>query len=125
MTDQKQLHAGCSALCSLALALAHRGVDVTQEALVARYPELRDASFAWADARRVLRAYRYRAKLLHLTFDELHEAQLPAVIRFRSGAYAMLGVSSDAVVFFVDPARGAPVASSACQFGGASGGARV
>lgn len=116
MADQKQMPESYSALRSIALALSHRGVKVTQEALVQQHPDLRDASFSWDDAQRVLRAYRYRSQLLYLTFEELHEAQLPAVVRFRNGAYAMLGVSSDAVVFFVDPAREKPVAMPAAKF---------
>lgn len=106
MTVQaKNVAQGHSALCSLALALAHRGVDVSEERIVARFPELGDGAFTWDDARRVLKAYKYEGTLLHLTFDELHGVQLPAIIRFQSGAYAMLGVSSDEIVFFLDPQR--------------------
>jgi len=106
MTDQKPTIAkGHSALAALALALAHRGVDTSPERLIAAHPELGDTAFRWDDAARVVKPYKYRTTLLHLTFDELHEARLPAIIRFRSGAYAMLGVSSDEIVFFLDPQR--------------------
>lgn len=117
-TDQKTARMqGYSALRAMALAMAHCGVDVSEEAVVQRFPELKDASFAWADAQRVLKAYRYQGVLLHMTFDELHEAKLPALIRFQSGAYAMLGVSSDEVVFILDPQREpAAVAMPSAQF---------
>ena len=105
-----------TALASLALAMHQQGVEVAGEALVQRYPDVRDEAFSWESAQRVLRAYHYRGTLMHLTFDELKEARLPAVIRFRSGRFAMLGVSNDDVVFFVDPLRDQPLAMPAAKF---------
>ena len=117
MTDQNKHWAEHhTALASLALALHQQGVEVAGEALVRRYPDVRDEAFHWEAAQPVLRAYHYRGTLMHLTFDELKEARLPAVIRFRSGRFAMLGVSNDDVVFFVDPLRDQPLAMPAAKF---------
>lgn len=117
MTDQNKHWAEHhTALASLALALHQQGVEVAGEALVQRYLDVRDEAFSWEAAQRVLRAYHYRGTLMHLTFDELKEARLPAVIRFRSGRFAMLGVSNDDVVFFVDPLRDQPLAMPAAKF---------
>lgn len=116
MADTNQQWAGYSALCSIALAMHHRGTDVTQEVLVKRYPNLRDIDFNWDEAQKVLRVYKYHGTLLQLTFDELKEAQLPAVIQFQNGHFAMLGANNDEVVFFLDPSRDHPVAMPSAKF---------
>ena len=116
MADTKQQWAGYSALCSIALAMHHRGTDITQEAIVKRYPNLRDIDFNWDEAQKVLRAYKYHGTLLQLTFEELKEAHLPAVIQFKNGHFAMLGANNDEVVFFLDPSRDHPVAMPSAKF---------
>ena len=47
MTDQKNPKGarGRSALRALALAMAHCGAEVSEDAVVQRFPELADASF--------------------------------------------------------------------------------
>ena len=117
MTDQKHQWAEHhTALAALALAMHQQGTEVSGEALVREHPALRDETFRWEDAQRVLRACKYRGTLLHLTFNELKEAPLPAVIRFQSGRYAMLGLHTDEVVFFVDPLRDQALAMPVAQF---------
>ncbi|WP_294149249.1 peptidase domain-containing ABC transporter [uncultured Selenomonas sp.] len=107
---------GYGALRSLAMAMHRHGADVEGKDLERRFPDLRDTALTWDAAIRVLRAYRFRGQLLHLTFEELRGIKPPALIRFQSGRYAMLGVSSDEVVFFVDPEEDHPLAMPAAQF---------
>ena len=116
MADNNQRWAGYTALCSIALAMQHRGTEVSQEDIVKRFSGLRDIEFNWDEARKVLRAYKYHGTLLKLTFDELKQVKLPAVIQFKNGRFAMLGVNSDEVVFFLDPSRDTPIAMPAAKF---------
>ncbi|WP_294153904.1 peptidase domain-containing ABC transporter [uncultured Selenomonas sp.] len=116
MADNNKRWAGYTALCSIALAMHHRGTEVSQEDVVKRFSGLRDIEFNWDEARKVLRAYKYHGTLLQLTFDELKDVKLPAVIQFKNGQFAMLGVNSDEVVFFLDPSRDAPVAMPSAKF---------
>ena len=107
---------GYGALASIATAVHRRGGDVSKEDLIRQFPELDDATFSWDASKKVLSACKFRGLLLHLTFEELREIQPPAVIRFQNGKYAMIGVSSDEVVFFLDPEQENPLAMPSAQF---------
>ena len=115
MTDKKPTP-GYSALRSFALAMHHRGADVSQDDIVRRFPEAHDKALTQDLLRRVLRAYKYRTALHTMTFDELRGVPVPAVIQMKNGQYAMLGVNTDEIVFFLDPDRDQPVAMPAAQF---------
>ena len=103
--NRKQQPSGYSALRSLAIAMDRYGAGIEEHALEKSSPELRDGAITWDDAIRVLKKHKFRGVLHQMTFEELREVKPPAVIRFQSGKYAMLGVSSDEVVFFVDPSQ--------------------
>jgi len=107
---------GSGALRSMALAMHRHGADVDGDAICRRFPALDDRAFTWDAAKKVLRAYKFRGALMHLTFEELREVKPPAVIRFKNGRYAMLGVSSDDIVLFVDPMEDRPLAMPSAKF---------
>jgi subfamily B ATP-binding cassette protein HlyB/CyaB len=100
----------------MALAMHRHGADVDGDAICRRFPALDDRAFTWDAAKKVLRAYKFRGALMHLTFEELREVKPPAVIRFKNGRYAMLGVSSDDIVLFVDPMEDRPLAMPSAKF---------
>ena len=114
--DTKKKRSGYSALGSIAAALSQHGTTVRADELHRRFPELSDSAFQWEDAVRVLKAYKYRCALHCMTFEELREIKPPAVIRFKNGAYVMLGVNSDEVVFFLDPEEDHAIAMPASDF---------
>lgn len=113
---ERKIETGHAALRALGMALAHRGAATNAEALVREHPEIRDDGLDWEVLGRCARPYRFRAELLHPTPEELKEVPLPAVIRFKNGRFAMLGVNSDEVVFFLDPDTGKAMAMPSSEF---------
>ena len=65
-----------SALLSLADALRHLHQAVTDEALMAKFPELRDKSLSWEALGRVAKDYKIRVQLIQPTAEELAERLL-------------------------------------------------
>ncbi len=112
----KNKKAEYSALCSLANAMRHMGHDVTEDALIAKHSGLRDREATWEGLILAAKEQDMIAEVIHPGAEELREVKVPAIIRFRSGAYAMLGVNNDASVFFLDPAEERPVAMPMATF---------
>ena len=105
-----------TALRSVAAALQNHGVRIKAEQIIHENPTLRDDTMDYQELIKVLKRYDYRGMLLRPAPDELHEIPVPAVVRFKNGKFAMLGVNSEESVFFLDPEREAPVAMSSSMF---------
>ncbi len=106
-----------SALCSLASAIRQMGHALTEDELIAKNSGLRDREVTWDALIAAAKEQNMIAELIHPGAEELREVKVPAVIRFKSGAYAMLGVNTDASVFFLDPAQGGqPIAMPMASF---------
>ena len=116
MTDAKKDRGAYTALCSLGNTLRQLGRNVSDEMLLQAHPELKDRELTWEALGKAARAYDFKPILLHPTADELREVPVPAVVRFKSGAFAMLGVNTDESVFFLDPTRDHPVAMPTATF---------
>ncbi len=114
--DEKNQWQGASGVGALLTALAQRGAEIPRADLDGLAHRYDDAAFSWDAAARIARHYRYHATLSHMQFDELRELPLPAVIRFRSGKYMVLGVHSDEAVFFLDAETNQPYSMPAAQF---------
>ena len=107
---------GASGVGALVMALAQHGVQIPPDEAVALRPGHEDGAFTWEDAVRIAKRYKYHAVLHHVDFDELKELPIPAVIRFQSGRYGVLGARNDEVVFFADPQEDRPIAMPTAQF---------
>ena len=116
MTDQNKKGRGYTALCALGNTLRQMGRQVTDDELIQKHTALRDKDLSWDDLARVLKPYRFKTQLLRPTPEELREVPVPAIIRFQSGTFAMLGVNSDEAVFFYDPDRGQAIAMPTATF---------
>ena len=114
---EKKVPKGYTALMSLGAALRQqgRGQGLGDAALIRAFPECRDGA-EWPNFKRVLKANKMKATLIHATPDELREVPIPAVVRFKNGRFAMLGVNSGETVFFVDPADDQAVAIPMAAF---------
>lgn len=113
---EKHPWTGASGVGALVMALAQRGVQIPPDEAAALRPGHEDGAFTWDDAVRIAKRYKYHAVLHHVNFDELKELPIPAVIRFQSGRYGVLGARNDEVVFFADPQEDRPIAMPAAQF---------
>lgn len=71
---------------------------------------------SWTVLQQLSKKYGLRSRLLHLKTEELRDVEVPAMIQFKNGHYAVLVVFSDAVVFVVDPAESQPLAIPSNQF---------
>ena len=107
---------GAGGAGALVAGISQRGGQVPEAAARELARTLRDTSFTWDAAIRFARRCKFHATLHTITFDELKEMPTPAVIRFQSGKYALLGVHSDEVVFFLDVERDQPLAMPVTQF---------
>ena len=107
---------GAGGAGALVAGISQRGGQVPEAAARELAQTLRDTSFTWDAAIRFARRCKFHATLHTITFDELKEMPTPAVIRFQSGKYALLGVHSDEVVFFLDVERDQPLAMPVTQF---------
>lgn len=107
---------GAGGAGALVAGISQRGGQVPEAAARELARTLRDTSFTWDAAIRFARRCKFHATLHTITFDELKEMPTPAVIRFQSGKYALLGVHSDEVVFFLDMERDQPLAMPVTQF---------
>ena len=116
MTDQDKKGRGYTALCAVGNTLRQMGRQVTDDELIHKYATLRDKDLSWDGLVRAVKSYKFRAQLLRPTPEELREVPVPAIIRFQSGTFAMLGVNSDESVFFYDPDRGQAVAMPTATF---------
>lgn len=116
MTVKDNATGSYTALVSVANSLRQMHHAVGDEELLKKYAALTDETVSWDKLSRMLRDYKFNAQVLKPTAEELREVPTPAVIRFKSGLYAMLGMNSDASVFFYDPARGKPVAMPRATF---------
>lgn len=113
---EKEKRAAYTGLCALAAGLRARGTMVMEEDLLRAWPDLRDAALEERSLRPLLRRYNYRGEVMHLTLEELGSVALPAIIRFQSGKYAMLGANSEETVLFVDPLQEKPIAMPGSVF---------
>lgn len=113
---EKEKRAAYTGLCALAAGLRARGTMVMEEDLLRAWPDLRDAALEERCLRPLLRRYNYRGEVMHLTLEELGSVALPAIIRFQSGKYAMLGANSEETVLFVDPLQEKPIAMPGSVF---------
>ena len=116
MTVKDNATGSYTALVSVANSLRQMHHAVGDEELLKKYAALTDETVSWDKLSCMLRDYKFNAQVLKPTAEELREVPTPAVIRFKSGLYAMLGMNSDASVFFYDPARGKPVAMPRATF---------
>ena len=115
MTEVKKQD-GYTALHSLGNTLRQMHRDASDEVLIRENQQLKDQHLKWQDLARAAKPYQLKAQLLHPTPDELREVPVPAVIKFKNGQYAMLGVNSDESVFFLDSQRDHPVAMPTAAF---------
>lgn len=115
MTDTKKW-AGYTALRSIVAALHQQGCAVEEEAFIRANKNLRDTEMNWQRVLKALKPYKYRGTILTPAPEELKTVPVPAVIGFKNGKYAMLGVNSDESVFFMDPEKDRPVAMPTSVF---------
>ena len=108
--------AGYTALRSVVAALHQQGCAVDEEAFIRANKELRDTEMNWQRVVKALKPYKYRGTILTPAPEELKAVPVPAVIGFKNGKYAMLGVNTDESVFFMDPERDRPVAMPTSVF---------
>ena len=116
MTDLKNKRQDYTALLSLANTLRQLQRSVDDAELLQKSGSLTDKNISWQDLGKVARGYKFNVQLLQPSPDELREVPVPAVVRFRNGSYAMLGVNNDESVFFLDPSRDKPVAMPRSAF---------
>ena len=109
---------GYSALLSLANALRQMERNAGDEAVMQNGHRLNDKDITWEDLIKTANVYEIKGELLKLTAEELKEVPVPAVVRFKSGQYAMLGVHGDEAVFFLDPEEERPMAMPMATFRG-------
>ena len=116
MTEQNERRAGYTALLSVAASLRQLRHEIKDEELLQRFPELEDNKVSWEQLTRAVKPYKFHAQLLKPSAEELREIPVPAVVHFRNGSYAMLGVNTDETVCFLDPSRDKPVVMPKASF---------
>jgi len=110
---QKKTH---TALFSLGNTLRQLRLNVTDEDLLKKYPEVNDTNLSWDNLKKIAKEYKYNTQLLQPAAEELREVPVPAIVKFKNGTYAMLGINTDESVFFLDATRDKPVAMPMSQF---------
>lgn len=102
-------------LCSVGNILRHMGISVSDQDLIREY-RLKDKELQWKSLSDVAQKYKLKAEVLKPTADELREIPVPALVRFKGGSYAVIGVNNDEAVFLLDPNQEKPVAMPRATF---------
>jgi len=104
-----------SGIISLAKILQHFGILNDEKVLLQEYKDT-DKELTWKRLQTIARKKKLKAEPLKLTADELREAEVPAIVKMRNGAFAVLVVNNDEAVFLIDPRVEKPIALSQHQF---------
>ena len=115
MADENK-HSEYTALGALVHTLREFRRQVTEEELIAKHPTLKDSTVTWEELCVLLKGFDIRGEIVKPTQGEFREIPVPAVIRFKNGMFAMLGVNNDEVVFFLDPVQDKAVAMPKTAF---------
>jgi len=115
MAEVKDEWRAYTALRSTGTVLQHMGCRVSEAELIEKF-KLQDATIQWTDLAKVVKKYKFTTQLLRPSAEELREVPVPAVIRFKNGAYAMMGVNNDEAVFLFDPNQENPIAMPMATF---------
>ena len=102
-------------LRSVANILRQKGLAIGDDELIKSF-DLKDDVITWALLEKIVKKHKYDAQLLRPAPEELREVPVPALIRFKNGSFAMMGVNNDEAVFLYDPNRDKPVAMPMSAF---------
>ena len=102
-------------LCSMGNILRHLGVSVADQDLIDRY-KLEDKEIDWQGLGKIAKAFKLKAEILKPLPDELREVPVPAIVKFKGGSFAVMGVNNDEAVFLLDPNQAKPVALAKATF---------
>lgn len=114
--ENKSKFENYTALLACLMVISHHGRKVEPNSILAAHEDAVDADFSLEKVSDILKDYKFKSEELSYTFEELKNVPLPAVVGFKSGKYAMLGVNNDETVYIVDPIRSVPIAISSEQF---------
>lgn len=116
MAEHHSKYENYTALLASLMVIAQHGRQVEPNSIVAAHTDVTDADFSLEKIEDILKEYKFKSETLDYTFEELKNAPLPAVVGFKNGKYAMLGVNNNETVYIVDPVRSVPMAISSEQF---------
>ena len=116
MPEHHSKYENYTALLAALMVISQHGRQVEPNSIVAAHKDVTDRDFSLEKIEDILKEYKFKSESLDYTFEELKNAPLPAVVGFKNGKYAMLGVNNNETVYIVDPIRSVPMAISSEQF---------
>lgn len=120
--EKKSKFEDYTALLSVLLVISQHGRQVEPNSILEAHSDIVDKDFSIEKVSDILEEYKFKYEALDYTFEELKNVPLPAVVGFKNGKYAMLGLNKDETVYIVDPVRSVPIAISSEDFKGVWGG---
>ncbi len=114
--DIAKKRAGYGAIYALAITLRQSGFPIDEDAYKEKHKDLKDDNVSWETLIKLAKEQKYKAELLRPAAEELREIPLPAIVRMKNGAWAMLAVAGDESVFFLDVEQDKPLAVPMATF---------